>query len=117
MTGSGVASFMRDRSATVITVVSTWASLLSGKGSAVVAATSAVLCRVELTPEETWTISVIVTWVFGSIVTRLQTTDPSLSQPGPWLASAVSKVTPAGRVSVTTTPRASEGPLLLTVNV
>src|SRR5450631_2409260 len=102
------------RSAEAVTVVLAAEVLLAGGGSAVVELTLAVLDNVVA-----WAGAVTVTVIVGAVapvasVGRVQVTEtlPVLVQVQP-VPVAETKVTPAGRVSVTETAVASDGPLLL----
>src|SRR5450631_2252401 len=105
------------RSAEAVTVVLAVEVLLAGVGSAVVELTLAVLDNVVA-----WAGAVTVTVIVGAVapvasVGRVQVTEtlPVLVQVQP-VPVAETKVTPAGRVSVTDRLAASEGPLLLTTS-
>ena len=105
------------RSADAVTVVVAVAVLFAALGSAVVAATLAVLLRLEA-----WFGAVTVTVISGAEAPvasagRVQVTDtlPVFEQAQP-VPAALTKVTPAGSVSVTVRPAASDGPLFVTVN-
>ena len=104
-----------DRSAEAVTVVVATDVLFPGAGSAVVEATDAVLVR-----EVAWAPAVMTMVIVGAVVPvasagRVQVTDalPVFVQVQP-VPVADTKATPAGRVSVTETLAASEGPALPT---
>ena len=70
--------------------------------------------------EPSWlgvTTSATVAWAAGSRSPRSHVTVPSRSEQEPVLGVAETKSTPAGRVSVTWTALAGEGPLFVTVSV
>src|SRR5665213_1133840 len=103
------------RSADAVTVVLAVEVLFAGVGSAVVELTLAVLDNVVACAG-----AVTVTVIVGAVVPvasagRVQVTDtfPVFVQTQP-VPVAETNVTPAGRVSVTETAAASEGPLLFT---
>src|SRR5206468_2233767 len=115
-TGSGESLFVTERSAAGLTVVVSGGEVLfpeSGSGS--------------LPEIEAWLESVPACWGVTLIVIvaeaplasapSAQVTVPALCEQLPWLALAETKVTLAGRVSVTLTPVAPEGPLFLAVRV
>ena len=84
---------------------------MSESGS--LAVTRAVLVIVPVVEESTVTTMVTVAVLPLAMSPKLQVTMPSASLQGPpWLGLADTKVTPAGKVSVTITPVASEGPVL-----
>ena len=97
-------------SATGVTVVTTGAvTLFVEFGSPVGVLTLATLVNEPLAGAVTVTVT-LLTWPFAS-VPRLQLTTPLLFTPPP---VALTNVTVAGRVSVTTTPLALEGPKFVT---
>ena len=87
--------------------------LLVESGSSVAASTRATLIKVPVGGAVTVTVRNIVA-PLARLATAGQVTTPAASDPAPL---AETKVTPAGRVSWTTTADASEGPLLVTVMV
>ena len=114
----GGPSLVIARSALAVTVVTSEAVLFAAFGSAVVAATDAVFDS-----DPAWFGAVTVTVIAGAVApvasaARVQVADtlPTFeqAQPGP---AALTKVTPAGSVSVTVRLAASDGPLLVTVSV
>ena len=104
------------RSADAVTVVGAVAVLLPGLGSAVVLATDAVLVRDVAWAGAVTTITIDGAAAEAATAGRVQVTEtlPVLvhAQPVP---AADTNVTPAGSVSVTVMPVASEGPRLVTV--
>ena len=103
------------RSAEAVTPVVTDEVLFAGTGSAVVADTDAVLVS-----EPAWAGAVTVSVIVGAVapvtsVALVQVTEtlPEFEQAHP-VPAADTKVTPAGRVSVTVTFAASDGPLSTT---
>src|SRR5450631_4438027 len=103
------------RSAEAVTVVLAVEVLLAGTGSAVAEETTAVSVRVPACGG-----AVTVTVMVGAVVPvarvgRVQVTEtlPAFVQVQP-VPVADTKVTPAGRVSVTDTDAASDGPLSVT---
>ena len=110
--------FVIARSADGVTVVVAEAVSLAGLGSGVAELTAAV--SVSVAP---WAGAVTTTVITGAVVPvvsagRVQVAEtlPTFvhTQPAP---VALTKVTPAGSVSVTDRLAASDGPLLLTVSV
>src|SRR5436309_773963 len=85
--------------------------LLVESGSAVAASTRATLIKVPVGGAVTVTVRNIVAPLAG-LTSAGQVSTPAASEPA---SLAETKVTPAGRVSWTTTADASEGPLLVTV--
>ncbi len=106
--GSGESEFVSTRSATGSTVVVALAALFTRTGSAVAADTLAWFV-IEL-PDVG--VTVMVTLAFPPLATepRLQVTVPLACEQLPWVGVAELNVTPPGRVSVTVTPVAPEGP-------
>ena len=106
------------RSATPTTVVVMETVLLAESGSVSSEVTATVLVAVP--SAAAWGTTTITTEAVASRTSspRLQVTVPlSSEQALPWEGVAEVKVTLAGRVSVTTVPEASEGPLLVTLMV
>jgi len=106
------------RSAEAVTVVVTVEVLLAGFGSAVVEDTDAVFDSVPACAG-----AVTTTVINGAVapvatVALVHVTDtlPALTHTQP-VPDADTKLTPAGNVSVTDTPPASDGPASATVNV
>ena len=114
-TGSGESDFVSERSAAGLTVVSALAALSAVSGSAVMPRTFALLvsvpgaCGVTLISTSTVASSAIVP-------SEQSTVPPDLKQL-PWRGGGGSKVTPAGRVSLSATPVVLDGPALWTVRV
>src|SRR5205807_2369298 len=113
-TGSGVSVLAITRSAAGLTVVLAVAVLLSGFGSASVPLTLAVLVSVPAAVG--WTTIVTVALAPLARFPRLHVT-VLVPEQLPWPAEADTKVTPLGSVSLTVTPVAPEGPLLMAVSV
>src|SRR5215510_13942687 len=105
------------RSADVLTVVSSLSVLLAGTGSGVIDATVAVLVMVPRVSESTVTTIVMVDDAPAIKLLRVQVTTPLLLAQIQPVPEALPKVTPAGRVSVTTTLSASDGPAFWTSRV
>jgi hypothetical protein len=106
-----------DRSAEAVTVVLAVAVLLPAVGSVVVEETLAVFVR-----DAAWPGAVTTTVMVGAVAPlartgRVQVADtlPEFVQIHP-VPVADPKVTPAGRVSVTETPAASDGPWFTTTS-
>jgi len=97
-----------------VTVVATVTELLVVLGSTSVAITLAVLVMLPATVGVTTMVTVALLPLASD--PRVQVTVLVPLQ-APWLADAETNVTPAGSVSVTVTPEAEDGPLLLTVRV
>jgi hypothetical protein len=109
------ASFVTIKSAAELTVVVAVAELLAGVGSGSVAVTVAVFDSIAAAVGVTT--MVMVALPLFTIPPRLQVTVPApCVQTGP-VGVTETKVTPAGRVSVSTTFVASRGPALLTTSV
>ena len=107
------------KSAEAVTLVVTLAVLFAMFGSGVVAAIDAVLVRVEAFAGAVTTMVKVVEEPVAQAA-RVQVTEvlPALVQVQPPLeALTLTKVTPAGRVSVTVTFAAFDGPLLLAPTV
>ena len=102
------------RSADAVTVVSTVSVLLVGSGSDVVDVIVAVLVSdAAWLGAVTTRVNVVAAPAFQVALVHVTETLPVLLQVQPPLdALTLTKVTPAGRVSVTVTFAASEGPLL-----
>src|SRR3954451_12240295 len=107
-----------DRSADAVTVVLAMAVLLAATGSAVVEDTLAVLVSAADCAGAVTTTVIAGALAPPASVGRVQVaeTSPELLQVHP-LRAAETNVTPAGRVSVTETFAASEGPLFVTASV
>src|SRR5262245_66333149 len=122
-TGSGVSVLVTTRSADVSTRVVVVPGLLAEFGSTtpVAAGIDAVpeLVSVVLLATSLFTVTTIVIVALPplAIVPRSAVTVPPAWVTVPWLGVAETNVVPAGRVSVTLTPGASLGPLLVTVTV
>ena len=112
MTGCGLKLWVTTRSALVMTVVVCPAVLLAGTGSVSAPLTPARLTRLPRRAGSTKTRTGRLTEAWGSSAPRGQVRLVVPVQPG-----AATRVTPAGRVSVTTTPVAVEGPWLVTARV
>ncbi len=108
-TGSGEPVFVIDRSAPLTTVVVAVAVLLAPLGSAVTAETVAVFVRVPLAVGETATTTSIVARAPPGKIPSAQVT-VVVPEQDPVLGVAETRVTPAGRVSVTVTPLVVDGP-------
>src|SRR5712692_9881604 len=118
VTGSGASLLVIDRSAEAVTVVGAVSQLFSGLGSAVGELTQALLLM--LPPS----LGAVTTMVIGGAgpggrsVLRVQVTTPALCAQTQVLPLALTKVTPAGSVSVTVIVAAAvEGPPLVTCSV
>ena len=96
--------------------VTSVAVLLGGTGSVVVVATPARLVSVPLSAVSVVTTRVIVTVLLETIVPRLQLTTLVPLQ-APCVVADETSVTLKGKVSLTTTLVAYDGPLLKTVSV
>jgi hypothetical protein len=118
MTGSGESVFVNERSALLgeagITVVEAVVVLFAGRGSDSIPETVTVLVIVPAVAGITLTITVVLA-PFDRLPRLHVTVAFTLEQP--WLGVTETKVTPGGNVSVTVTPVASAGPLLLTLIV
>ena len=101
-------------SARPITMVLSLAVLLLVSGSVVVEITVAMLVKVPLVLEPTDTVMVYEAELPTAMVPSVQVGTPLGSSAQP---AVETNVTPAGNVSLTTTPVASESPALLTVIV
>src|SRR5712692_10588546 len=118
VTGSGASLLVIDRSAEAVTVVGAVSQLFSGLGSAVGELTQALLLM--LPPS----LGAVTTMVIGGAgpggrsVLRVQVTTPALCAQTQVLPLALTKLTPAGSVSVTVIVAAAvEGPPLVTCSV
>ena len=111
VTGSGESVLLSDKSADAPTVVVALARLFALFGSLVEDATPAVLVIVLLAPNPTETVAVSVALAPAFTVPRLQGKE---AQP-PCEEVSETKVTPLGKVSVTFTLVAFEGPKFATV--
>ncbi len=107
--------FAMDRSAEAMTVVSWSASLFASVGSGVADVTDAWLVMTTATVVPTTT--VIVATAPDANPPSGHVTMPAAAEQLPWLGTADTKFVNPGSVSVTTTPTASLGPLLVTVIV
>src|SRR5438128_2756248 len=103
-------------SAAATRVVDADAVLLAGFGSDSLALTDAVLVMVPAIAAAV-ALMVIVALAPEARLPTEQVTVPDACVQVPWLDVAEAKVTPAGRVSVTPTPVAAEGPLLVATTV
>ena len=112
LTGSGESDFATVRSAAGLTVVVAVAPLLEVSGSNSAPATPQLFVMVPPLRGRTVTVTVLLSST--ARLCRSQVTIPPLAEQ-PVLADT--KSTPAGKVSVTTTPLAGSGPLLVTVIV
>jgi len=101
--------FVIERSAPLTTVVVAVAVLLAPLGSAVTAETVAVFVRVPLAVGETATTTSIVARAPPGKIPSAQVT-VVVPEQDPVLGVAETRVTPAGRVSVTVTPLVVDGP-------
>src|SRR6185369_3388482 len=90
------------------------AVLLAGVGSVSLPVTLTVLDNGKLV---TVTLMVTMLLALGASVPRVQVTTPLLCAQVGVLGTDETKVTPAGKVSVTVTPVAVDGPLLVAVMV
>ena len=104
------------RSAEAITWVVADAVLLAAFGSGSLPLTVAVLVMVPAVAGAV-TVMVNVELAPEARLPTEQVTVPEALVQVPWLEDAETKVTPLGRVSVTVTPVAGDGPLFLAVSV
>src|SRR6185369_14100408 len=114
-TGSGESGLVSDRAAAGSTVVHSVAALLTKTGSAVAADTVAWL--VIMPPELGAPVITTVASAPPAIAPTAHVTVPLECEQLPWDGVAESKLTPAVRVSVSSTPVASSGPPLWAVSV
>lgn len=91
--------------------------LLPATGSVSLPVTVAVLEIGPVVPESTVTVTVTVAVPPLTILPSVPVIVPAALVAVPWLDVAETKVTPAGKTSVTVTPVASLGPMLVTVRV
>lgn len=115
LTGLPDCVMIRERSALVPTTVVTEAELLVRTGSAIAEVTIALLVNAPVFGIVT--VIVTVAMPLLAMVPKVATTTPLDCVKLPWEGWAETKVTPAGRKLVSTTPVAAEGPKLLTVFV
>lgn len=113
-TGLGEPVFTTVRSAFLLTVVSSVSELLPPAGSVSLPATEAVLFRFPVANGLTMMVTVAVLCL-GRLPMLQMTVLVPLQLP--WLGTAETKATVAGKLSVTTTPVAFEGPLLIMFRV
>src|SRR5437763_915059 len=99
-----------------VTSVLAEAELLAGLGSVSLPLIVAVL---ETVPAVAGAVALIVIVALAALASEptSQVTVPEALVQMPWVAVAETKPTPAGRVSLTVTPVASLGPLLVAVSV
>src|SRR6185437_848269 len=93
------------------------AELLPGVGSLVELDTLAVLCKTVASGVDGSTVAVITTVCVEPAATTPKLVEPDQELLEPPSTTAVAPVRPVGRVSVTETACASEGPAFCTVNV
>src|SRR2546423_320384 len=116
---SGIAYFVIERSAVALVVdpcVVAEAELLAALGSGSVAVTLAVLTMVPAVAGAVALIVIVALAPDASEATLQVTVLPAMVQV-PWVEVAEVEVCPAGRVSVTVTPVAGSGPLLVAPRV
>jgi hypothetical protein len=119
-TGSGVPILVRLRSAAEVRLPVALEELLPDTGSALVVVTDAVLIDVpEVAAALTLPVMVTVTTAPGASVPMSHVTVPPRMQPEPVMAVAVTAVAviPVGIGSLSATPVAVDGPLLVTSTV
>jgi hypothetical protein len=115
--GSGSANFATDRSAPgSTTVVSSEAVLFDGSGSVAVVLTVAEFVICPVVPGAVTEMTTVAASNAAS-VPRLHVIVAPGGRQLPWLGVALTGVTPAGSVSVTSTAVAASGPSLATVRV
>ncbi len=110
----GVESMPSTRSALRPMEVVSASELLAELASVVSLVTKAVFVMVPVAPELTMALRSIVTEPLAGTIPTVQVITPLAMMQLPWLADAVASLKSVGKVSVTTTFWASDGPVLET---